>query len=219
MIWHAFWIALMVSLDTFSVGITYGMRKIRLPFSSVMILSICSGMVIYVSMKIGNWLANWLPPFAATIAGATIFITLGFVTLFQEQQKKDHKYKAKNLPSKKTKSNFKRFQWTKKRPYSIIHVLRSPTVADIDQSGTISAIEAFFLGIALSLDSLIVGLGASTIGISANLLAGIVFLLSALFLYLGMWLGAQLFGNFWRGIFVYLPGICFILIGLLRLMH
>lgn len=74
----------------------------------------------------------------------------------------------------KTKSNFKRFHWTKKRPYSIIHVLRSPTVADIDQSGTISAIEAFFLGVALSLDSLIVKLGASTIGISANLLAGIV---------------------------------------------
>lgn len=218
MIWHAFWIALIVSLDTFSVGITYGMRKIRLPFPSVMVLSICSGMVIFASMNMGNWLAKWLPPFAATIAGATIFIALGFLTLIQEKQKKDKKCLAKNQlsVSKKIRAqNAKKFQW--KQAYSIIQVLRSPTVADIDQSGTISTVEAFFLGMALSLDSLIVGLGASTIGISPMILTGIVFILSSLFLYLGMWLGIQMIGNFWRGVFVYVPGISFILIGLLRL--
>ena len=45
----------------------------------------------------------------------------------------------------------------------MIQILRKPTVADFDKSGTISAGEAL-LGIALSVDSFGAGIGASLLG-------------------------------------------------------
>ena len=46
----------------------------------------------------------------------------------------------------------------------MIQILRKPTVADFDKSGTISAGEALLLGIALSVDSFGAGIGASLLG-------------------------------------------------------
>ena len=46
----------------------------------------------------------------------------------------------------------------------VIQILRKPTVADFDKSGTISAGEALLLGIALSVDSFGAGIGASLLG-------------------------------------------------------
>lgn len=211
--WHVFWIAFIASLDSLSVGITYGIRKIRIPILSVVIMSICSAVVIFATMNLGHWLAKWIPSFVATFAGATIFITLGIVIIIQQRLDKDCKRDFENEES------IVKSKWDWKQFGSIIQVLQSPTQADMDQSGTISTLEAFFLGTALSLDSLVVGLGASTIKISPSMTAGIVFMLSTVFLYLGMWLGTQFIGKFWRGVFVYIPGVSFILLGLFRLVE
>ncbi len=68
-------------------------------------------------------------------------------------------------------------------------IIRNPLLSDIDHSHSISPIEAIYLGLALSIDSISVGIGYSLIG-SVNILAPVfVGLFQLAFLYLGEIIG------------------------------
>ena len=47
-------LALAVSLDSFSVGFTYGLRKMRIPFKSILIIACCSAVTLMIAMLIGH---------------------------------------------------------------------------------------------------------------------------------------------------------------------
>jgi len=76
-------LAFAVSLDGFGVGITYGLRKIRIPLPSVAIIAACSGAVILISMLVGSFIARWLSPYGAKAVGAIILIGIGTWALIQ----------------------------------------------------------------------------------------------------------------------------------------
>lgn len=76
-------LAFAVSLDGFGVGITYGLRKIRIPLPSVAIIAACSGVVILVSMLVGSLIAGWLSPYGSKAVGAVILIGIGTWALIQ----------------------------------------------------------------------------------------------------------------------------------------
>ncbi|MFC3802560.1 MntP/YtaF family protein [Cohnella sp. GCM10012308] len=76
-------LAFAVSLDGFGVGITYGLRKIRIPLPSVAIIAACSGVVILVSMIVGSLIAGWLSPYGSKAVGAVILIGIGTWALIQ----------------------------------------------------------------------------------------------------------------------------------------
>ena len=63
---------------------------------------------------------------------------------------------------------------------------------DFDNSNDISPKEAIFLGIALSLDSLCIGIGGSTIGINIYLFSVFVAILQYVFLSIGNYCGIRL---------------------------
>ncbi|WP_206110043.1 manganese efflux pump [Paenibacillus albicereus] len=77
-----------VSVDGFGVGITYGLRRIRIPLLSVLIITGCSGIVILLSMKIGTWLTGFVDAEDAKRIGALILIGIGGFTLFQQLRPK-----------------------------------------------------------------------------------------------------------------------------------
>ncbi|MFD0586443.1 manganese efflux pump [Paenibacillus sp. GCM10027627] len=76
-------LAFAVSLDGFGVGVTYGLRKIRIPFLSVFIIACCSGFIIWVSMQAGGWLSGFVSESAAKGIGAAILISIGCWALIQ----------------------------------------------------------------------------------------------------------------------------------------
>ncbi|MEK0316112.1 MntP/YtaF family protein [Cohnella sp. 56] len=76
-------LAFAVSLDGFGVGITYGLRKIRIPLPSIAIIAGCSGVVILISMLVGTFIARWLSPYGAKAVGAVILIGIGSYALIQ----------------------------------------------------------------------------------------------------------------------------------------
>ncbi|MEY9092660.1 MntP/YtaF family protein [Paenibacillus sp. RC84] len=76
-------LALAVSLDGFGVGMMYGLRKIRIPLPSLAIISLCSGIIIYISMSFGVWLTRYLSPDYAGMLGAVILIGIGIWALVQ----------------------------------------------------------------------------------------------------------------------------------------
>ncbi|WP_317890192.1 manganese efflux pump [Paenibacillus sabuli] len=76
-------LALAVSLDGLGVGVTYGLRKIRIPLLSVVIIACCSGVVIGLSMAAGAVLSGVLQPVAANAIGAVLLIGIGGYAIAQ----------------------------------------------------------------------------------------------------------------------------------------
>ena len=76
-------IALAVSLDGCGVGLLYGVRRIRIPVLSLIIISFCSALVIWCSMRLGDWLTTYLPPAMAKAIGAVILVAVGIWAILQ----------------------------------------------------------------------------------------------------------------------------------------
>lgn len=63
-----------VSLDGFSVGITYGMRQIKVPLLSLFVIMFCSGLIVFLSMEVGDFLRSFISPRGASMLGGGILI-------------------------------------------------------------------------------------------------------------------------------------------------
>ncbi len=206
-------LALAVSLDSFGVGVLYGIRKIRIPSFSILIISFCSGIVIYSSMYIGVLLLQFLNPSVAHMIGAFILIGIGIWAIVQMKiQKKDEP--TIEVPQFKEK---RVLHLELKKLGLVIDILKTPSKADVDRSGNISAVEATFLGIALSLDAFGAGIGAALIGFSPLLTSMTIAVSCGLFITLGLKTGYIFSGMKWIRRFSILPGCILILMGIFKL--
>ncbi|RED84189.1 sporulation membrane protein YtaF [Cohnella phaseoli] len=212
-----------VSLDGFGVGMTYGVRKIKIPVSSVAIISACSGLIILLSMMVGVAMTRWIPPQGASAVGAVILIGIGMWALLQfirsgERDERDRgKHGSAGAGAADTIGNAPVLKMELKIFGFIIQILRTPSAADMDRSGTISAGEAFLLGTALSLDAFGAGIGAALVGFPPLLTAVVIAASSGLFLWSGTKFG--MWASRWRWVkqLSMLPGIILILMGVFKL--
>ncbi|WP_141431999.1 sporulation membrane protein YtaF [Bacillus sp. 03113] len=202
-------LALAVSVDNFSVGLTYGLRKVRIPFKSMVIISICSAITLIIAMIFGHFLQKIFSTSIANSIGGSILILLGGWILFQFFQSDKEK---DILPSEKTIVNFEI-----KSLGIVIHILKKPMAADFDQSGTITGIEAFMLGLALSLDAFGAGIGAALLGFSPLYLAISVSIMSIFFVFSGLMVGTSFSKSSWVQKCSFLPGVLLILIGIWKI--
>lgn len=202
-------LAFAVSLDSFGTGLTYGMKEIKIPLKSVLIISGCSAITFFVSMGFGHFLEQFLSPEACKVAGGSILLLLG--TYFLYQVVKPEK-KAIAVPEEKTiiKLEIKSLG-------IMIQILKRPTIADLDQSGSINGWEAVLLGIALSLDAFGAGIGAALINLPPFFTAFTVAAMSSIFVLGGMKLGFAASKISWMQKLTFLPGILLIIIGLLKM--
>ncbi|WP_409345348.1 sporulation membrane protein YtaF [Paenibacillus sp. MBLB4367] len=215
-------LAFAVSLDGFGVGAMYGLRKIKMPALSLMIISLLSGTVIFVSMHIGLVVANLFSPRLASAIGAVILIGIGIWALFQMFMQKDQEAEEpKELPERVAEKagEFKKLVSIElKRLGLVIQILKTPSVADVDRSGNISASEAMLLGVALSLDAFGAGIGAALIGLTPWLTATIIAAASGTFLWLGLRIGFLYADLHWVRRLSILPGCILIMMGIMKLM-
>lgn len=230
-------LAFAVSLDGFGVGVMYGLRKIRIPFLSIGIISLWSGIIIYSSMQIGVLMSSFMSPLFAKRIGALILIGIGIWALSQLRQQKSHdpQEAAKSSedqislssvpPSGHEPATLDTLQRTKeilniefKRFGLVIQILRTPSIADVDKSGNISASEATLLGLALSLDAFGAGIGAALIGFVPLLTASVISISSGSFIALGLRIGFRYAEMTWMKKLSILPGCVLILMGLLKML-
>lgn len=205
-----FVLAFAVSLDSFGVGLTYGLRRMKLPLLSVVFIMACSAIAILLSMWIGNQISSFLSQDGAKTIGGMILISIGAFTLYQVYRQPEETKKPRIQERMLMNLEIKQLG-------IVINVLKKPMEADLDDSGSITGNEAILLGIALSLDAFGAGIGAAFLGVSPWLLAGSVGIMCGLFLSLGKISGAQLFRDEKTKHLSFLPGILLILIGLLKL--
>lgn len=203
-------LAFAVSLDGFGVGVTYGLRKIRIPFRSVTIISGFSALVILISMQIGVWLKHWISPEQARWVGAIILMGIGCWTLYQMTQTKEEEVTEDAYEKTLVEIEIK---WLG----LVVHILKKPTDADRDRSGIISPSEATLLGAALSLDAFGAGIGAAFIGFAPWITALVIALMSGAFLMGGLRFGWIFSDQAWLHRLAFLPGCLLIIIGLSKL--
>lgn len=200
-------LALAISLDGFSVGTIYGLRKMRIPLLSILIISSCSFLMIILSMTIGGMIEPMMSPNAARSIGGWILVLIGLGAGFQSIRGQ----RKRKQPGQLFNIEFKTFGL-------VIKIFREPASADLDHSGVISGTEAFFLGLALSFDAFGAGISAAFLGYSVLLTACLVAFMSGLFLWTGKTLG-YLFSEM-KAIkkASFIPGILLILIGVWKIL-
>lgn len=227
-------LAFALSLDSFGVGITYGLRQMRISPLSIVIISLCSGVIIYLSMQVGVLLAKVVSPVAASAVGAVILIIMGSWSLVQMliQKEKGNDIKEVNTSAVTVQQDISDtadnengvgpeqtvFSLEIRKLGLVIRILRTPSTADMDKSGSISGWEAMWLGIALSLDAFGAGLGAALLGFSPIWTAIVIALFSGTFLVIGMKTGLRFASKSWMRHFTVLPAILLIAMGIMKLL-
>jgi putative sporulation protein YtaF len=203
-------LAFAVSLDSYGVGFTYGVRKMRLPFKSMIIIACCSAVTLLIAMGIGGIILQFLSPIVAEKIGGLILIGIGAWVLYQVFRPE----KANDKPNSQQETiiNFEI-----RSLGIVIKILRKPTAADIDKSGTITGIEAVLLGVALSLDAFAAGIGAVLIGYSPYIMAISVACMSSLFVSFGMKCGYWFSNYRWVEKLSFLPGLLLIILGIWKI--
>ncbi|MFC0216198.1 MntP/YtaF family protein [Paenibacillus chartarius] len=224
-------LAFAVSLDGFGVGVTYGLRKIRIPLAALVVVSLWSGVVIFASMLIGTWFTTYLSAESAKVIGALILIGIGLWALVQIMRQKDDSAETPDSgvsPSLREQTNEMErtedwesvrhiFTWELRRFGLVVQILRTPMAADVDKSGNISVSEAMLLGIALSLDSFGAGIGAGLIGFSPALTSIVIAVASGTFIAAGLKVGLKYAETDWMRRLAYLPGCVLIAMGIMKL--
>ncbi|WP_421617268.1 sporulation membrane protein YtaF [Brevibacillus sp. TJ4] len=214
-------VSLAISMDSVSVGLTYGLRKMRMPFFSLVVVSACSFTVVYGVMLAGSSLTMWLTPELGQLIGAAVLIGMGLFTLWRLFVAKPSS--SEGSPDVRTAeeaganpeqasavlSQFRVFGL-------IIQILRDPSQADADRSGHIMGWEAVMLGLALSLDAFGAGISLTFLGYPPLLVSLCIAAMSSLLLRIGLALGSRVGNNAWLAKLTWLPPILLICIGVAK---
>ncbi|MCC8433899.1 sporulation membrane protein YtaF [Brevibacillus sp. M2.1A] len=213
-------VSLAISMDSVSVGLTYGLRNMRMPFLSLVVVSGCSFAVVYGVMLVGSSLTEWLTPEIGQYIGAAVLILMGLFTLWRliatrsgtEDQESTAVVAAEKQEEQEPIVLLSQF-----RIFGVmIQILKDPSKADADRSGHIMGWEAVMLGLALSLDAFGAGISLTFLGYSPLLVALCIAVMSALLLVIGIALGRRAGKARWLTRLTWLPPILLICIGVAK---
>ncbi|MDT8715988.1 sporulation membrane protein YtaF [Clostridium sp. 19966] len=171
--------ALTSNIDNFTVGIAYGIKKIKVGTISNLLIAFITALGTFISMSLGLVINNFISNDVSNILGSLILIFIGlwFVKDF---------FTNKSLNT----SNNNQF----------ITLLSDPEKADMDNSGYIDIKESLTLAFSLAINNLGLGIGASITGLNAVAASISAFVFSILTISLGSLIGnsylSRLFGKY-----------------------
>ena len=208
-------LATSVSIDSFGIGITDGLRNTKISKIAKVILFAVSIIITTLSVTIGNTISQLFPSFITAWIGACFLILMGLWIIYQALKQKEetpHRISSFDQPEPKVYKIFIEFLGI------TIQIIRDPASSDFDNSKQIDWKEAIYLGIALSIDSLCVGICSSVIGYTSIVFPILVATFQLLFLSIGRLFGSKIAStskipeNIWS----VLSGVLLICIGISR---
>lgn len=162
------------SIDNFGIGISYGVRKIRIGLRSNLSMAVICFLMSLGGITFGLWISAILPGMFPVVIGALLLFVIGIrIILLAVPRKKV------TVPDN--------VGYDGQSP-SIQTIIRNPELADADQSGEIGLWEAAILGIALSTNALTNGLVAGLLGFSPYAIS----LTAAIGSIISVWAGVKL---------------------------
>ncbi|TYP50895.1 sporulation membrane protein YtaF [Thermosediminibacter litoriperuensis] len=207
----SFLLAVAVSVDSFSAGIVYGMRKIKIPVLSQLIIAFSTSVALSLAMTGGSLLEKFMNPRLAEYTGSFILFLLGLSSLIEALCRRD-------LVEDQQNSSPRMIATLKIKPLGlVIKILKEPAVADLNISGTIETREAFLLGTALALDAFGAGLGAGAVGFKLLPTIILVTFIGFIFMMIGLHVGFnRLQGE--KSDFSLIPGVLFMFLAVARVL-
>jgi putative sporulation protein YtaF len=206
--------AMALNIDAIAAGVAYGVRGIRVPLSSILIISGMSVVAIVLSMAAGGMLAGFIETDTARRIGGMVLLFIGLWIFYQSLKENRERAGAEGDEDLLPKTVL---QIRIKNMGLVIKILREPHRADLDKSGLISPGEAVLLGAALAMDSLGAGFAVSLLGFKLITTALVVGLGHIIMTCLGLYLGRIAGGtNLCRHV-VTLPGCILIALGLYKI--
>jgi putative sporulation protein YtaF len=195
-----------VSVDALATGAAYGLKSIRVPLLSLIIIGAITGLFTVGAMISAQFFSEVINSSLVAWIGAILLCMLGFWNIIIE-------YLAR-VTNKNDKQSEK---LTHSFGEMIIDVMAQPEMADSDKSNSISCIEAISLGIALGMDNMIATFAACMLGnlpaYTPLVMAGVQMILITLGIQMAT---CYIPYNVKNGI-PYIPGVVLIIIGLTRL--
>ncbi|MBM7855051.1 putative sporulation protein YtaF [Desulfohalotomaculum tongense] len=204
--------ALALNMDALGTAVAYGARKIKIPFSSIIIISLMSVLSISISMSIGHMLASILSETFAHRLGGLILTGIGSWLLIQAWQE------TKNEEQEEVNKTETTLMQIRIRALGlVIQILREPSKADLDKSGVISSREAILLGTALAMDAFGAGFAVSMMGFNPILTGIVVGLGHIMLTYAGLIMGNGFAATGIGRKMTVLPGCILIAMGLFKI--
>lgn len=142
------------SLDIFAAAVGLSAGKIRFPAISALFSALSGAAVLWLSALLSETADRLLPLERCIYIPKIILLTIGLYSIFGDRIKKA-------LP-KRNVLNRCTFHYTE--------VMNDPKISDCDNSKSISVPEAIAMGIALSADSVFMGISAGIAGISPTMI-------------------------------------------------
>lgn len=208
-------IALALSVDGFGVGMAYGLKRIKITLTSMLIIAFCTALAMGISMMFGHWLVPRITFVSPRVLGAGVLIAIGCYQLIQAIKKSDTQ-EAVPVTTTLAQESYKTLLSIKLNLFGlVIQVLQTPDAADLDKSGTISPNESILLGIALALDTFASGMAVTMAGVSLYIIVLVAFLQIIM-----IWAGQLLTGRLSSEVLAkakFLPGAVLVVIGSLKM--
>lgn len=169
-------------------------------------------------MYLGTILSSVFPDYLTNYIGCLLLVCMGFWVILQSFH--TDKKSLPNTSINKLEKSPKIHEFFMKGFGITIQIIRNPISSDLDQSKKIDAIEAFYLGIAMSIDSICVGIGSSILGFRSWLFPILVAVFQLLFLFLGKKMGKTLArtSRLPEYIWMILSGVILICIGISKIL-
>lgn len=213
---NSFILAISSSIDAFGIGITYGIKNTKISYISKVVLFAISFVISIISIWFGDMIKNIFSDSIIRFIGSSILILMGIFICFQSihKEKSSNKFTdITNLNEEKVYSFFINFLGI------TIKIIKNPSYSDLNNSNTIEPKEAFFLSLALSLDSFCIGTCGSIIGINSIAFPILISSFQLVFLQFGNLLGRKLhsFTKLPQNIWSFISGILLIIIGIIRI--
>ena len=201
MLLNSFIFAVSSSIDSLGIGITYGIKNMKISFFSKFILFIISISITYFALFLGNLLSNVLSDFFTIIIGSGILIFMGAYIIYEALRTKRNDFNIFNNP---ISSDFNHSKTIESKEAWFL---------------AIASKEAIFLGLALSLDSFGIGIGGSIGSINLVFFPIFVSILQLFFICSGIWLGKNI-NNLYKlpeNIWSVISGILLMVIGIAKI--
>ena len=191
-----FLFSLSANIDSFTVGLAYGMKDIKVDYKSNILIASITSVGTFISMGLGLLTKSFISSEILSVTGCSVLILLGILMII---------------------NSFKNKKQNNQEEPSYTDILVKPHKADKDKSGYIDMKEAVTLGLALSMNNFGLGIGASATGIDIYLTTVFTFILSILCILGGVEFGKRCLSQKLSKYADLISGVIIIFLGLYEL--
>lgn len=217
--------AVSASLDALLVGISCGIRKVRIPFLHNLLVSLVTFIGTVLAICTGRWLIPLLADFPSAVqkiswGGSALLLGMGLYYLVKALISRLQKIQS-NAPDETEVVSAA----VSEPPAPALEAdIASDTVSTIPADNTcdtslLSIRELLLMGVALSANNMGIGIGASIAGIALKSASLLTFVCSVCFLHTGNLLGQMQFSEFADHYADLLSGLLLILLGIFQLIR